>query len=70
MLIEVRTVWQDEVGGPPWVALAKEDGQVITVRIHRGHDEDENRSEGTEKGFSSNDDLEECAELIAIQSAG
>jgi len=40
------------------VALAEENGQVIAVRLYRGSDDDEDRSEGAEEGFSSDEDME------------
>ncbi|KAG0651857.1 hypothetical protein D0Z07_0803 [Hyphodiscus hymeniophilus] len=32
---------QDEVGGPPRVSVAEENGQVVAVRIHGGEDEED-----------------------------
>lgn len=52
-------VGQDEVGGPPRVAVAEENGQVIAVRLYGGPDYDEDDSEGTEEGFSSDEDKQE-----------
>ncbi len=52
-------VGQDEVGGPPRVALAEENGQVIAVRLYGGPDYDADESDGTEEGFSSEEEKEE-----------
>jgi hypothetical protein len=32
----LKIVGQDSVGGPPYVSVAKENGQVIAVRLHAG----------------------------------
>jgi len=38
-------VGQDEVGGPPRVSVAEEDGQIVAVRIHGGEDEEDEEEE-------------------------
>ncbi|TVY26998.1 hypothetical protein LHYA1_G003852 [Lachnellula hyalina] len=53
---------QDEVGGPPRVSVAKENGQVIANRLHRGpsyDEEEEDYSQGSEEGLSSDEEEDE-----------
>lgn len=38
-------VGQDEVGGPPRVSVAEENGEVVAVRIHGGEDEEDEEDE-------------------------
>ncbi|CZR55459.1 uncharacterized protein PAC_05347 [Phialocephala subalpina] len=57
--------YQDEVGGPPRIAVAEENGQIIAVRFYLGPEEEENwKSEGTEDGLESEEegDVEEESE--------
>ncbi|TVY33821.1 hypothetical protein LSUB1_G007914 [Lachnellula subtilissima] len=61
---EMGAVGQDEVGGPPRVAVAEENGQVIAIRLHRGRiydddEEEEDDSQGTEDGLSSDEGEDE-----------
>lgn len=45
---------QDEVGAPPRMAVAEEDGQVIAVRMYWHEDDDD--EEGYEEGFDSEEE--------------
>lgn len=50
-------VLQDEVGCPPRIAVAEENGQVIAVRFFMGDEEWE--SEGLEEGLEGDDEEED-----------
>ncbi|KAE8440671.1 hypothetical protein EG329_006835 [Mollisiaceae sp. DMI_Dod_QoI] len=52
--------FQDEVGGPPRIAVAEENGQVVAVRFYEGGEDWE--EEGSEKGFESDGGDKEEAE--------
>lgn len=56
----IGVVYQDEVGGPPRIAVAEEEGLVIAVRFFQG--EEDWASEGTEEGLESEEEDEEEGE--------
>jgi hypothetical protein len=35
-----KIVGQDSVGGPPYISVAKRDGQVVAVKLHAGFGEE------------------------------